>query len=435
MSGARVWRGRAAAHPWAASAVATVAAFLAIELAFRVAGIPSFRPEDLITELDPYRITRNRANLRLRGKVWGGSVATNRLGFRGKEIEVSKPAGLYRAVALGDSCTFGACVGDDDTFCARAEALLNAERRAGVPRFEVVNAGVIGYGSCQGLATLRRAVLILQPDCIVVSFAMNDATEGGSLRDFLGRRRPAAETAAPAIVDLRNAMWNHSAIARWALRDALAPLWLSRLVKLRAGAEAMGWKPGETDDYRRNLEDIVAEARNRGVSVVFLPMAPRLKHTIYPLVDLESAVSSRNAAGKAVKRMEREISGGRDRGANSALWFAIARLKEGMGDARGALEAYLTAMSLADPRKDFRWGAYELDGIMAEAAARARAPIVNAMPELYRRELTDCPPDLFSDPYHPGPLGHRIIADALAGAIRDLARRAPGHAEGSIIRP
>jgi len=431
------WRGDDVSRPWAVSAIATVAALGLVEAGFRVAGVPAFHPEDLITEVDAFRIVRHRSGLRLHGRPWGVAITTNRLGFRGREIATEKPAGTYRVVALGDSSTFGACVGDDDTFCAQAERILNGGTAAGGRRFEVVNTGVFGYGTLQGLRMLRRMVLPLKPDCIVVSFAVNDSTEGGSLRDFLGRRSPDSETSSPVLVAVRNALWNHSNFCRWVLRDALKPLWESRLERLRAGGVRAGWVPGTSGDYRESLAEIVRTARDNGVAVVFLPVPPRLKHTQYPLYEINYAVVNRRAAFDALEYMKGVIAGADTREQKSTMWFAVARLKEGMRDTRGALDAYLTAMSLSDASVDFRWGAYTFANVMAALAGEERVPLVNVLPEFYRRELTGNPPTLYADAYHPGPLGHEIIARALAAAIRDLAARTgrSGPRKGGMIVP
>ena len=407
-------------HPWAVSLAATVAVLGLVEFGFRVAGVPAFHPEDLLTELDAFRLVRTRAGLRLHGPPWNVAITTNRLGFRVRETTVAKPAGLFRVVALGDSSTFGVCVGDDETFCAQAERLLNADARAG-RRVEVINAGVIGYNTMQGLRTLQRVILPLQPDCVVVSFAVNDSAEGGQLRNYLGRHRPELETLPPAVVSVRNLLWNHSAVCRWLLRDFFAGQ--AYLDRVREAGVKAGWKPGSSEDYRRNLEEIVRIARAHGIAVVFMPMPVRLKHTLFPLYEINYVILHRSDARKALAYMDGVIAKTPDPHERSAMWLAVARLREGMGDARGALDAYLTAMSLSDLFRDLRWGAYTYANLMAGVAATNRVPLVNVLPAFYRRELSDNPPELYADGYHPGTLGHRIIAEALAATIRDLMRR------------
>ena len=100
------------------------------------------------------------------------TVHANRLGFRDRIHSPEKPPGTYRILCLGDSSTFGHGVEEDRCFARRLEAALGD-----VPgkRYEVINAGVSGYSSQQGLELLRREMSRYDPDCLVVAFASNDS--------------------------------------------------------------------------------------------------------------------------------------------------------------------------------------------------------------------------------------------------------------------
>jgi lysophospholipase L1-like esterase len=87
-------------------------------------------------------------------------------GFRGGDPPAAKPAGRFRLVVLGDSFTYGAGVGDEETFCAR----LEREE----PRLEVVNAGVQGYCTAQHVVALERRAAPLAPDAALVVLFWND---------------------------------------------------------------------------------------------------------------------------------------------------------------------------------------------------------------------------------------------------------------------
>ncbi len=105
--------------------------------------------------------------------AYGAVVRTNALGFRSAEVAVEKPAGVFRIVAAGDSITFGYGVANDEAFPQQLERGL-AERCPG-RRFEVINAGVMGYTAIQGLASLREKLLPLDPDLALFTFVSNDA--------------------------------------------------------------------------------------------------------------------------------------------------------------------------------------------------------------------------------------------------------------------
>jgi hypothetical protein len=98
------------------------------------------------------------------------AVRINSLGFRGAEFAIPKPAGTYRILAVGDSYTEAMQVEERDTFVARLDAELATH---GV---EVLNVGVSGYGTGEELALLRAYGPRLEPDLVIVFFAVqNDA--------------------------------------------------------------------------------------------------------------------------------------------------------------------------------------------------------------------------------------------------------------------
>jgi lysophospholipase L1-like esterase len=100
-------------------------------------------------------------------------VTLNSDGFRTDEIAREKPASTCRIVCLGDSWTFGMNVDQDQSYPRRLNVLLS-EAFPQI-KFEVLNLGVLGYTSHQGLELLRKKALDLNPDLVVIGFGMNDA--------------------------------------------------------------------------------------------------------------------------------------------------------------------------------------------------------------------------------------------------------------------
>ena len=103
-----------------------------------------------------------------------GDGEHSRLGFRSREIEVPKPAGVLRVVVLGDSYTYGLGVRKEEAFPNALDARLASARFQG-RRVEVVNAGVPGYNTFQERLLLEEKGLPLSPDLVAVSFFLNDA--------------------------------------------------------------------------------------------------------------------------------------------------------------------------------------------------------------------------------------------------------------------
>ena len=68
----------------------------------------------------------------------GVTIATNELGLRSGPVR-PKRSTEFRILSLGESTTFGAGVGNDVTYSARLEQILNVW--SGQKRFVVINAG------------------------------------------------------------------------------------------------------------------------------------------------------------------------------------------------------------------------------------------------------------------------------------------------------
>lgn len=101
---------------------------------------------------------------------------TNSLGYRGPEFAPDKPKGVYRIACVGDSCTFGMGLREEDTIARRLESTLN---RAfdGAARFEALNFGVVGYSTYQSTRQLEIDVARFAPDFVLyMPTAFNDAT-------------------------------------------------------------------------------------------------------------------------------------------------------------------------------------------------------------------------------------------------------------------
>ncbi len=97
-------------------------------------------------------------------------VAINQLGLRDVERETpQKPPGVFRILLLGDSYVEGLRVPLEQTFGKVLEAELNARAPAGL-HFEVIPAGVSGWGTDQQLLWYRQQGAAYQPDLVVLAF-------------------------------------------------------------------------------------------------------------------------------------------------------------------------------------------------------------------------------------------------------------------------
>jgi lysophospholipase L1-like esterase len=272
-------RGRVRTARWRLAAAAlllgSVTALAAAEVALRVAGVTSSRrrhsrPGDL--QADPV------VGWTLRPSYRGVQVettyevpaTTNELGFRSPSWTEAHTARALRVLALGDSCTFGLGVGDEDTYPAQLEGRLLASGQDAA----VFNAGVSGYDSAQELETLRRIAPVVRPTVVVIGWLSNDATEtfssvrgvvqvvdGHLVHDLEKYREWREELEHPG--SFRSALYGFLR-TRWKVhqsRDELRPTWM------RAPT------PAELDAAQRGLSELLLEVRRLGATplVVLFP--------------------------------------------------------------------------------------------------------------------------------------------------------------------
>ncbi len=98
----------------------------------------------------------------------GTPLAVNAHGMRGPDRPEVKPAGCIRILCMGDSCTFGARVGEP--YPLILEALCRERLGRNV---EVLNGGVPGHAAHQGEAMLQR-FLAFKPDVVTFYYGWND---------------------------------------------------------------------------------------------------------------------------------------------------------------------------------------------------------------------------------------------------------------------
>jgi len=209
----------------------------------------------------------------------------NALGLRGYEVDRTKPDGVRRVAVVGDSCTFGFGVELARTWPFELERRL----RASGSQVEVVNGGVPGYSTYQCRERLRRDLLPLEPDVVVLYAGQwNDFVPAVGAPDH--EKAAAAESSAlPA--DLTNDFGG--------LRLFQAVAWASVEVRdeIRKGRSALitsdfqGGQPADNprvpvDRFVENLEAVARMARERGIPVFFVPgPVPRSTEERFPDVN------------------------------------------------------------------------------------------------------------------------------------------------------
>jgi lysophospholipase L1-like esterase len=247
----------------------------------------------------------------------------NSLGFRGAEMPRSKPAGEFRIVCMGGSTTYTSAVDDWRlSYPAQLERVL----REGHPLVRVVNAGVSDWTSWETVINFQTRVLDLEPDLAVVYHAINDFESrlvwppAAYRPDNSGSRVHALE-APPRILE-RSTLLRFFLIR---LGRSRPPARIERVLKRPESSRlivyrnqlAAGTYPQDPFDevsidqilaanppvyFRRNLENLIAIARFRGVAVVLttMPTAPAEAHLSFAAAPDIRGIGEMNDVTRAI---------------------------------------------------------------------------------------------------------------------------------------
>ncbi|HYU35628.1 MAG TPA: SGNH/GDSL hydrolase family protein [Thermoanaerobaculia bacterium] len=110
--------------------------------------------------------------------LMGVRVRTDEHGFRlpDPSLQAERRTDDRQVLALGDSVTFGWGAGDNETFPAQLERLLNATCPArGGRRATVHNAGIGNCNTSMEVARYRERIRSMHPDWVIVGYSYNDA--------------------------------------------------------------------------------------------------------------------------------------------------------------------------------------------------------------------------------------------------------------------
>lgn len=204
----------------------------------------------------------------------------------GPEFAVPKPPCLFRIVCLGDSCThFG-----PDSYPTHLQSALKSRHEREV---EVINAGVAGYSSHQGLARLRSEVVTWEPDVVTVYFGWNDHWLARGIADR--QQRPQIN----AMSDL---------LSRYRVYQLLLAV---RQNAVPAAARPYRVPPG---DYADNLRQIKVQCDSIGAKAVFItaPQAldrgiPAYLTKIGEVSDVDGLVALHARYNEIVRQMADEL--------------------------------------------------------------------------------------------------------------------------------
>jgi len=295
------------------------------------------------------------------------AIHINGDGHRGPALPGTTSGAFPVIAAFGDSCTFGFRVGEGETYPSQLQGLL----RQGTNRAAVANFGVPGYTSFQGLRQLRRVLAVRRPNYIVLAYGANDI-ESDLLSD--------ADKAAM--------------LSSWSFRTRNALSWFAFGRLFIGRSDRYRTTPGDVpqtvrvseSDFRANVRAMVTLARASGIRVILLHLS-----LVAPL------------RRDALVEIAREHN----------VPFV---------DARDVLESGLDDLLTG---RRFQSERAEIERFWQDDVVRYRTVYYDK--QFYETLFNDPVRSallhyLLVDPVHPNGLGHRLVAEALAGVIASGAR-------------
>ena len=246
----------------------TVVAILLLELVARwVLVDPGLSIWNLHACVQPSALLGQEFKPLCAGNMANTEFHTNSLGLRGNEVPDD---GTVRILAIGDSCTWGWGVGEAEAYPSFLQRML--DYNAGEHRYTVINAGIPGFTSYQGLLYLRERGALLRPQIVLIGYGFNDQTRVGDIRDLIATNRRMIP-----LLRIDALLGTHSLLYRWA-----------RYKLIRPRPEDLPPRVS-FDQYDANLAAIVDLVRSIGARPVLLSFLKEKN----PYAPAEQAVADR----------------------------------------------------------------------------------------------------------------------------------------------
>lgn len=226
----------------------------------------------------------NRSYFALKWKAT--HVVLNQQRYREREVNGPKAKDVYRIAVVGDSFTFGQGIEEKDRFSNLLEVALHST--AFSHQVEVLNFGNPGANTLEELTRLRRDVLPLQPDFVLLQWYVNDVENNGPVT-MQPRERSFATRAKQYLLNT-SALYFLITDSVHRIRNWLGQSYAADLVARFSDPASLESKYAENA-----LRDFIRECHNHGVplGIVLIPqLSPISSPQDYPFLFLHERVLS-----------------------------------------------------------------------------------------------------------------------------------------------
>jgi lysophospholipase L1-like esterase len=355
---------------------------------------------------DPQLLWRLRPFARFKG------MRINSKGFRGPEFSEEKKHDIYRIINMGNSCTFGVGVPYKETYSGWLESILTSQATP-LKKYEVINAGIPGYSSLQGLRYLKNEIIKYKPDIITVLYGLNDYLFTNAKED-----KDIPHTS-PWIIYLDDLM----------TKSHLYSFFKKRLTLLIAPkTKYPPYRRVKLYDFKKNLKEIVRIAKKTGAKVLFLNIS--LRPEVPLVVNAIPIPIDDGKGGQFVKWLRPSFIGNNNyfvktefEGSISVLeeavkkypqWamahFLLAKRFEKVGQIEKAKVEFDKARKMDIDRDVIS----KYNMVIEEVTREEQVPIVNLVSTFEMRKGED----LFLDERHFNGPANRMIAEEIYNALK-----------------
>ena len=204
-------------------------------------------------------------------------IRLNSDGFRAPEFSAAKAPKTIRVACIGDSWTFGMNANQDQTYPSRLAEWLKKEHPG--TQYEVLNFGTLGYSSFQGLQLLKRRVLDLKPDVLVIGFGMNDSGVSGYRDKDMVSDHPTPPSVLTRIKQAAQNLEDYKLLNYLALVMRFHPKPIGDYLKAEGDTKGSGtvdyeanepWTRVSPRDYEANLREMIGLVRGQGGYAILL---------------------------------------------------------------------------------------------------------------------------------------------------------------------
>jgi lysophospholipase L1-like esterase len=300
-----------------------------------------------------------------KGYAWGADVEINAHGHRGRMGTPGKFSG-FRTIVIGDSITFGNMLSLESTYAYQLHEILNENGF----EYEVLNFGVGGYDILQEVALLEHRGLTYEPDLVVVGFCLNDVGIASPNLEYIERVQKYQ--------------------SRVIFRSRIVQFVADRIDRIRMGT----WmkEKNKPEVFQRNYRIRIARIDDN-------------EHVLHELMR-----SSPDDYPSGWYKNEQRIG---------RLRYAFEHLSQLAGKENFTVVAVIIPWLVGNPGSYSHETAHQ---IVTMEARRVGFDVLEIVHEFMDVGI-DSIRVLENDPGHPNDIGHRIIAEKLAGYIRDRRPR------------